>query len=132
MGDGERRRGKEDESLPKMKEVCTKQLQGHPKNRRGKINFQEFTRLQRISLRTLKVQKHQQGTGYFYHVQLGIAADPICMIYEGVNKTQTQYFVTECCFMCQRQFKLHNIKCVYRSTKIGGYTIYHFIQLMQK
>lgn len=59
------------------------------------MNFQEFTTLQRISLLTLKVQKYQPGTGYFY-VWLGIATDLIYMIYEGVNKTQTQYFVIEC------------------------------------
>ena len=78
-----------------MREVCAKKLKRHLKKRIGKINFQESTTLQRISLLTLKVQKHQQGIGYFYHVWLQIATDPLCMIYEGVNKTQTQYFVKE-------------------------------------
>lgn len=72
-----------------MREVCTEQLKGHSKKWVGKINTQEFTALQRISILTLKVQKHQKGTGYFYHVWLGIATDLICMIYEGVNKTST-------------------------------------------
>lgn len=89
-----------------MREAHTKQRSRkntkHPKSRKGKKIVQEFTALQRVSLLTLKVQKHQQGTGYFYHVWLGIATYLICMIYEGVNKTQMQYFVTECCFPHQR------------------------------
>lgn len=67
-----------------------KKLKRHPKRRIGKMNFQEFTTLKRISLLTLKVQKPQQGIGYFYHVWLEIATDLLCMIYEGVNKIQTQ------------------------------------------
>lgn len=90
-----KRRAKEDEGLPKMREVCTKTLKRQPKKRIEKINFQEFTTLQRISLLTLKVQKHQQGIGYFYYVWLEIATELMCLIYEGVNKTQTQYFVKQ-------------------------------------
>lgn len=45
-----KRREQEDEGLPKMREVCTKTLKRHPKKRIGKIHFQEFTTLQRISL----------------------------------------------------------------------------------
>lgn len=89
-----RERGSEEDErrVRKMREVRPKKLKRHPNKRTGKMNFQELTTLQRISLSTLNAQKHQQGTGYFY-MWLGIATDLICMIYEGVNKTPTQYFV---------------------------------------
>lgn len=49
------RRQQEDEGLPKRREVCAKRLKRQPKKRIGKLNFQEFTTLQRTSLLTLKV-----------------------------------------------------------------------------
>lgn len=90
-----RKMEQEDEGLPEMREVCSKVLKRHPKKRIGKIRFQEFTTVQRISLLALKVQKHQQGIGYFYYVWLEIATELMCMIYEDVNKPQTQYFVKQ-------------------------------------
>lgn len=91
-----------------MREVCMEQLKERSKKRVGKINIQEFIALQRIRLLTLKVQKHQQGTGYFYHVWLGIATDLICMIYEGVNKTST--LLQNAVSFARGSLKSHNIK----------------------
>lgn len=61
-------REQEEEGLLKMREVRTKKLKRHPNKRTGKMNFQEFTTLQRISLLTLNCPETSARHRIFLYV----------------------------------------------------------------